>query len=71
MAAIGPIENNRRPATRSRETDIIYAIGADRLIAFTRSAGTDQLLVIACLRDQPFHDGYAIRTDPSRLPDGP
>jgi hypothetical protein len=50
--------------------DIIHAIGANRLIAFTRVAGADQLLVIASLHNQPFLDGYVIQTDPSRLPDG-
>jgi 1,4-alpha-glucan branching enzyme len=58
------------PATRSQAIDIIHAIGANRLIAFTRVAGADHLLVIASLRNQPFLDGYVIQTDPSRLPDG-
>jgi 1,4-alpha-glucan branching enzyme len=59
-----------QPATRSQAIDIIHAIGENRLIAFTRFAGADQLLVIVCLRNQSFLDGYVIQTDPSRLPDG-
>jgi 1,4-alpha-glucan branching enzyme len=59
-----------QPATRARAIDIIHAIGANRLIAFTRIAGADQLLVIASLRNQPFLDGYVIQTDPSRLQNG-
>jgi 1,4-alpha-glucan branching enzyme len=60
----------RHPATRSQEIDIIHALGANRLIAFTRPAGADNLLVVASLRNQPFLDGYVIQTDASRLPDG-
>ncbi len=60
----------QHPATRSRSIDIIHVIGANRLIAFTRTAGTDQLLVVASLRNQPYTDGYVLQTDPSRLPDG-
>jgi 1,4-alpha-glucan branching enzyme len=62
--------SRRHPATRSQEIDIIHAIGNNRVIAFTRFAGTDQLLIVASLRNEPFLDGYVIQTDPSRLPDG-
>jgi 1,4-alpha-glucan branching enzyme len=48
----------------------VHALGVNRVIAFTRSAGTDRLLVIASLRNEPFLDGYVIQTDLSRLPDG-
>jgi hypothetical protein len=60
----------RHPAMHSPEIDIIHALGNNRVIAFTRSAGTGQLPVIASLRNEPFLDGYVIQTDPSRLPDG-
>ena len=59
-----------RDATRSQEIDIIHVIGGNRLIAFTRSAGTQKLLIVASLRNQPFLDGYVIQTDAWRLPDG-
>ena len=62
--------SSRHTATRSQEIDIIHALGENRLIAFTRSAGADYLLVVASLRNQPFLDGYIIQTDASRLPDG-
>ena len=58
------------PATRGHQIDVIHALGENRLIAFTRFVGTDRLLVVASLRNQPFLDGYVIQTDPSRLPDG-
>jgi 1,4-alpha-glucan branching enzyme len=62
--------SNRHPAARSHEIDILHALGSNRVIAFTRSAGSDRLLVVASLRDQPFLDGYVVQTDPARLPDG-
>jgi 1,4-alpha-glucan branching enzyme len=62
--------SRRHPATRSQAIDVVHALGATRLIAFTRAAGSDRLLVVASLRNQPFMDGYGIQTDPSRLPDG-
>jgi 1,4-alpha-glucan branching enzyme len=63
--------SRRHPAARSPDLDIVHVLGGNRLIAFTRSAGTEKLLVIASLRNQPFLDGYVIQTDPGRLPDGP
>jgi 1,4-alpha-glucan branching enzyme len=60
----------QHPATRSGEIDIIHASDVNRVIAFTRTAGNDRLLVVASLRNQPFLEGYVIPTDASRLPDG-
>jgi 1,4-alpha-glucan branching enzyme len=62
--------SRRHPATRAQAIDVVHALGATRVIAFTRMAGSDRLLVVASLRNQPFLDGYVIQTDPSRLPDG-
>jgi len=58
------------PAARSQEIDVIHALGANRVIAFTRSSAGRMLLVVASLANHPFLDGYVIQTDPSRLPDG-
>ncbi len=46
--------SRKHPASRSAEIDIIHVIGNNRLIAFTRSAGGNRLLVVACLRNAPF-----------------
>jgi 1,4-alpha-glucan branching enzyme len=62
--------SRRHAAARSQEIDIIHALGSNRVIAFTRSAGSDKLLLVASLRNQPFLDGYVIQTDPSRTPEG-
>lgn len=57
-------------ALRSRTIDIVHANGANRVIAFTRTAGQSQVLVVASLNNRPFLDGYVIATDPPRLPSG-
>jgi 1,4-alpha-glucan branching enzyme len=62
--------SRRHAAARSQEIDVIHVLGGNRVIAFTRFAGTDRLLLVASLRNQPFLDGYMIDTDPSRMPDG-
>jgi 1,4-alpha-glucan branching enzyme len=60
----------RHPATSARALDVLHALGTTRVIAFTRTAGRDRLLIVASLNNQPFLDGYVVQTDPSRLPDG-
>ena len=62
--------SRRHPATRSQAIDVVHALGATRVIAFTRAAGGDQLFVVASLHNEPFLDGYIVQTDPSRLLDG-
>jgi 1,4-alpha-glucan branching enzyme len=58
------------PAARSTAIDVIYRHDDNRIIAFTRTAPNQQLLVLASLNDSPFDHGYVITTDPSRLPGG-
>jgi len=60
----------RHSAIRSRSVDIIHGLGANRVIAFTRNSGSDRLLIVASLRNEPFFDGYVFQTDTGRLPNG-
>jgi 1,4-alpha-glucan branching enzyme len=62
--------SRRHPAARAQAIDVVHALGTTRVIAFTRAAGSDQLLVVASLSNTPFRDGYIIQSDPSRLPNG-
>jgi 1,4-alpha-glucan branching enzyme len=57
-------------AARSNALDVIYTHNDNRVIAFTRTAPGENLLVLASLNDSPFGSGYAIVTDASRLPAG-
>ena len=59
-----------KPAARSHALDVIYRHNDNRVIAFTRSALNQQLLVLASLNDAPFEHGYFIGTDSGRLPAG-
>ena len=58
------------PAARSGTIDIIYCNNENRVIAFTRSATNQQLLILASLSDSAFSNGYVVGTDPSRLATG-
>ena len=58
------------PAVRSTEIDVVHAHDANRILAFTRKQGSNQLLVVASLNNRPFADGYVLRSDPGRLPSG-
>jgi 1,4-alpha-glucan branching enzyme len=57
-------------AARSSTLDVIYRHNNNRVIAFTRSASSQQLLILASLNDTPFNQGYVIGTDSWRLPAG-
>jgi 1,4-alpha-glucan branching enzyme len=58
------------PAAKSHHLDVIHAWDPSRVIAFTRREGSNDLLVIACLRNIPYWDGYVIDTSSDRLPSG-
>jgi len=61
--------SRRHPAARVRGIDIIHVDGVGRVIAFRRSSGTDDLLVVASFNNRVL-DGYVIGSDAGRLPDG-
>jgi 1,4-alpha-glucan branching enzyme len=58
------------PAIRSSRLEIVHALGQTRVLAFTRRQGGNELLIVASLNNRPF-DGYVVRTEAERLPDGP
>jgi 1,4-alpha-glucan branching enzyme len=58
------------PAAKSHHLDVIHALGSSRVIAFTRRQGSNELLVIACLSNAPYWDGYVIETGVDRLRSG-
>jgi 1,4-alpha-glucan branching enzyme len=59
-----------KAAARSTALDVIYTHNDNRVIAFTRSDPSPQLLVVASLNDGAFAQGYVIGTDSWRLPSG-
>jgi 1,4-alpha-glucan branching enzyme len=60
--------SRRHPSVRVRYIDIIHVNDGGRVIAFRRSAGRDDLLVVVSLNNHVF-DQYVIQTDPWRLAD--
>jgi 1,4-alpha-glucan branching enzyme len=59
------------PAVTSRRIDIVHALPATRVLAFTRRDRGNDLLIAVSLNNHPFEQGYVIQTTPDRLPDGP
>ncbi len=60
----------RVAALRVRDVDVVHVNPEGRVLAFVRRAGLDQVLVVACLANRPYDDGYVIQTAESRLNDG-
>ncbi|MFT3780604.1 MAG: alpha-amylase family glycosyl hydrolase [Nibricoccus sp.] len=61
--------SRRHHAVRAQSIDVVHVNNDARVLAFTRFAGTDELLVIASLNNQSFPE-YVIQTESWRLPDG-
>lgn len=59
-----------RPPLRSRNVDVLYTSNDNRVIAFRRTLGTEHMLVIGSINDQPFSNGYFIQSDPARFASG-
>jgi 1,4-alpha-glucan branching enzyme len=62
--------NDRHSAIRSRHIDIVHALPATRVLAFTRRLYDEDVLVVASLNNAAFADGYIIETTQNRLPAG-
>jgi 1,4-alpha-glucan branching enzyme len=60
----------KHPAIRSRQIDIVHAHNANRVIAFTRRDGSNELLMVTSLNNSPYANGYVLETDADRLPAG-
>jgi 1,4-alpha-glucan branching enzyme len=61
--------SRRHPAVRAQNIDIVHINVDGRVIAFRRSAGSDELLIVASLNNRLF-DRYLLQSDPGRLPAG-
>jgi 1,4-alpha-glucan branching enzyme len=60
----------QQSAIHSRQIDILHAHNPNRVIAFTRRAGGNDLLIVASLNNSAFDNSYSLETDPERLPAG-
>ena len=59
-----------RPALRARGIDVLYTDDANRVIAFLRTDGLEDALVVGSLANRPFDHGYVVGAPGGRLPDG-
>ena len=50
-----------RPALRSHNINRLHAHDANRVLAFRRWEGSEELIVVASLNNRSFEEGYAIR----------
>lgn len=60
---------HRFRALRSQDIDILHQHDANRIIAFKRWSGEQQVMVFASLNNVPFNSGYVIVKDPLAIPD--
>lgn len=60
----------RLPAMRSHNIDVLHVSNENRVIAFKRWRGGEQIIVAASFNNRAFADGYLIAKDPLAIPDG-
>ncbi|MBI5891027.1 MAG: alpha amylase C-terminal domain-containing protein [Nitrosomonadales bacterium] len=60
----------RQRSIRSHNIDILHQSNANRVIAFKRWSGDEEVIVVASLNNAPFANGYVVAKDPLAIPDG-
>ena len=59
----------RLRSLRSHNVDILHQSNFNRIIAFKRWDGHEQVIIVASLNNAPFTDGYLIEKDLQGIPD--
>jgi 1,4-alpha-glucan branching enzyme len=57
------------PSIRTHNIDILHQSNENRVIAFKRWIGDEQVIVLASLNNTPFSNGYVIQKDLMAIPD--
>ena len=57
-------------AVRARQFDILHAHNPNRMLAFGRREGSNELLIVASLNNSAYTGGYVLQSEPGRLPSG-
>jgi 1,4-alpha-glucan branching enzyme len=60
----------RLPGIRTHNIDILHQSNDNRVIAFKRWIGAEQLIILASFNNAAFSDGYIIQKDLVGIPDG-
>ena len=63
------LRHRMRPL-HSHNIDILHESNSDRVIAFKRWSGDEEVIIAASLNNAPFADGYAVEKDTLAIPDG-
>lgn len=61
--------SRRLRSIRSHDIDILHQWNPNRIIAFKRWDGDEEVIIIASLNNTPFTEGYAIQKDMLAIPD--
>jgi 1,4-alpha-glucan branching enzyme len=61
--------SRRLRSIRSQNIDILHQWNANRVIAFKRWSGDEQVIIVASLNNTPFANGYVIEKDLLAIPD--
>jgi 1,4-alpha-glucan branching enzyme len=62
--------SRRFRSLRSQNIDILHQSNTNRVIAFKRWVGSEAIIVVASLNDEPFANGYLVEKDLVGIPDG-
>jgi 1,4-alpha-glucan branching enzyme len=61
--------SRRLPSVRGHNIDILHQSNANRVVAFKRWSGDEQVIIVASLNDRAFADGYVLEKDLLAIPD--
>jgi 1,4-alpha-glucan branching enzyme len=61
--------SRRLNSIRSNNIDILHQSNANRIIAFKRWSGSEEVIIVASFNNAPFDNGYVIAKDPLAIPD--
>ena len=62
--------SRRLRSIRSQNIDILHQSNANRVIAFKRWSGDEEVIIVASLNNTPFANGYVIEKDLLAIPNG-
>lgn len=61
--------SRRLNSIRSNNIDILHQSNDNRVIAFKRWSGSEEVIIVASFNNAPFDNGYIIAKDPLAIPD--
>jgi 1,4-alpha-glucan branching enzyme len=59
----------RLPSIRAHNIDVLHQSNSDRVVAFKRWMGDEQVIILASFNNTAFSNGYVIQKDSMAIPD--